>query len=115
MHIKQGDEYKLKVKLKLDGVRIDTSDGISEIEFMVGDICKKYYVGIGSDAEGGSDTPGGLIDYWLIPLTQHETFALKSQDDIVLDVRVKFNDGRVIGLKNPPKIDVIPAKSRRVL
>lgn len=76
--VMQGDQYALVFRGTQDGEALDT-DGVEEIEFVVGPMRKCWPQEVARDAEGR----------FLFPLTQEETFRLSSTQQRI-QVRVKF-------------------------
>lgn len=103
--IKQGDSYKLPLKLTIDGELIAIQD-IQTVEVYVGNI-RKIYPG---DVEYNT---GDQMFY--IPLTQDETFSFEANSGVSVDVRVKFTGGDVIGVYRMATLAVYDATSEVVL
>lgn len=104
--IKQGDSYKLPLKITLGGELIDIQD-IQTVEVYVGADIRKMYPG---DIEyNGGD------QMFYIPLTQDETFSLEANSGVSVDVRVKFTGGDVIGVYRMATLAVYDATSEVVL
>lgn len=76
--VMQGDQYALVFRGTQDGAALDT-DGVEEIEFVVGPMRKCWPQEVTRDAEGR----------FLFPLTQEETFRLEGSQQRI-QVRVKF-------------------------
>ena len=103
--IKQGDSYKLPLKLTIGGELIAIQD-IQTVEVYVGNIRKTYP----GDVEYNA---GDQMFY--IPLTQDETFSLEANSGVSVDVRVKFTGGDVIGVYRMATLAVYDATSEVVL
>ena len=103
--IKQGDSYYLPVDITLDNDALDLSL-VECVEFCLDNIRKTYPDKVSYDAD---------TETFRLPLTQRETFALKTGRAAVLDVRIKFRNGDVIGLPKPLSVDVARAISGEVL
>lgn len=80
----QGDQYELEFEIELDDGTPITDEMTEEVEFAFG--------GIRKTTADGVHYADGL---WLLPLSQRETFRLKSKEP--MQVRVKFADGSVVG------------------
>ena len=104
MGIKQGDQYYLPIYIKSDGSPLDVDD-VSEVEFVLGKIIKTYPDEVSYDSEEGA---------FLFPITQEETFAMRDID-VKFDVRVKFKNQSVVGLKPVRTIPMTEALSKEVL
>ncbi|MGE4485343.1 MAG: hypothetical protein AB7C97_09580 [Oscillospiraceae bacterium] len=102
--IKQGDAYSLPVTVTLDGTALDISD-VSIVEFMFGSTRKLYPDTVTYNAADGK---------FYLPITQEETLAL-STGNIKLDIRVKFVNGSVQGIKRPMFATIVDAVSEEVL
>ena len=104
--IKQGDSYRLPVKINTtDGDALNLNS-VESVEFMLHRFRKVY--------------PGD-VDYmeedeaFLVPLSQDETFSLKENTVIELDIRVKYANGDVRGIPAPLEINIANALSTEVL
>lgn len=104
--IKQGDAYKLPIKLTVGGEFVDIQD-IQTVEVYVGSNIRKTYPG---DIEYNA---GDQMFY--MPLTQDETFSLEANSGVSVDVRVKFTGGDVIGVYRMSTLAVYDATSEVVL
>lgn len=104
--IKQGDSYKLPLKITLGGELIDIQD-IQTVEVYVGADIRKMYPGDIEYNEGDQ--------MFYIPLTQDETFSLEANSGVSVDVRVKFTGGDVIGVYRMATLAVYDATSEVVL
>lgn len=103
--IKQGDSYYLPVDITLDGEALDISL-VECVEFCLDNMRKTYPGKVVYDAQ---------TETFRFPLTQRETFALKTGRAATLDVRVKFANGDVVGLPKPLSVEVARALSGEVL
>lgn len=104
--IKQGDSYKLPLKLTIGGELIAIQD-IQTVEVYIGSDIRKTYPG---EIEYGA---GDQMFY--IPITQDETFSLEANSGVSVDVRVKFTGGDVIGVYRMATLAVYDATSEVVL
>lgn len=102
-YVKQGDAYSIPVTVTADGSAV-TDNMLDALEVMVGPGLRKTWPD--GEIEYDEDT-----DYWLLPLTQAETFALPAGSEIALDVRAKTNSGDVMGTAEPMRVRIVPAAS----
>lgn len=100
----QGDAFPLPVMLK-DSAGLIDPDLISEIEFRIGPLRKMYPVEVEYDPERG---------VYLFPLTQAETFALKS-GPVACQARVKFYGGNAVIGTGKRYVDLHKSISKVVL
>lgn len=97
----QGDAYNIPVTISDSEGLVVTSMMVQTIEIMIGALRKTYPDDISySDGQ------------WLFPLTQTESMTLGGRESV--QVRVKFNDGSVIGWRGDG-IDVRKSVSKVVL
>lgn len=85
--LKQGDEYVLPVKIRINGTDLPVED-VERVEFMTGSVRKTYPEEAAYDAESG---------FFHVRLTQEDTLSLPEDEGVRFDVRVKFKGGCVIG------------------
>jgi len=104
MKIKQGDAIDVPVAVTANGSPVDPTE-ISSVEFYIGGIRKLYPDEVSYDSSG----------YFLVPLTQEETFGFEADSTIQLDVRVLFDGGQVIGSRRIANISIVDAISEEVL
>ena len=105
LKIKQGDAYTVPVGVTVNGNALDVTE-VSAVEFMLGGNRKLYPDEVTYDSDTG---------YFLVPMTQEESFAFEADGQIEVDVRVKFTGGNVIGAKKIIAVNVIDAISEEVL
>ena len=103
----QGDQYSIPIVLKgLDsnGQAICIEPNmVTDIEFMIGQL-RQEYPGIVSYSDG----------VYLFPLTQEQTFRFSGHPQPV-QVRVRFNDGTVIGQSWTRTVEITESRSKVVL
>ena len=102
MTIIQGNTYNLPILLKIDGNQITDKD-VKQIEFSFDDV-RKYYP---KDVEFNGS-------YFIVPLTQVDTFSLPTKRFPKYQARVLFNDNQCKGT-NPTEFTVVPSESKEVL
>lgn len=102
MVIIQGNTYKLPVLLKIGGKFITDKD-VKKIEFMFDDIQKVYPKDVTFDGS-----------YFIVPLSQEDTFSLPTKRIPKYQARVLFNDNTVKGT-NPAEFTVVQSESKEVL
>ena len=112
LKIKRGDALPLVTNLFIGKHRADPDvDAIHIVEFAIPGLEEKEW-----NSEGT-----GTVEYdsetkqFRVPLTQEETFSFECGDELVVDIRVQFDDGTVYGVEKPPRFRVIPAVSDEVL
>ena len=103
--IKQGDAFAMPIKVSINGAPVAAGD-VTSVEFMFGDVRKTYPEDGYYNAEDGS---------FYIRLKQEDTLALPADDTIMLDTRVKFNDGSVVGVTKMTPIMIVDATSEVVI
>lgn len=109
MYIKQGDCYKLPIRVKDDSTNAPIPvETLAGFEVMFGQ--RREYVR--ADDQNGYNSETGIV---MIQLEQEETFALKANETIDLDLRVHYADGTVIGIKSKVPITIVDATSEVVL
>lgn len=100
--IKQGDAYKLPIKVNLNGAAVDIN-AVEKVEFVLGGITKLY---------------PNEVEYvngeFLYPLTQENSFSFE-EGSVDLDIRVKFVGGNVQGIPNKIVVTVNDAESEAIL
>ena len=105
-YVKQGDEFSIPLTIRANGEALD-DETASLIEVMVGHELRKTWPGdITYDDENA---------YWLLPLTQAETFAFVPQTEIPVDIRVMLSSGAVLGVIEAVRLRVVDALSTEVL
>jgi hypothetical protein len=102
MIIIQGNTYKLPIRLKINGEEITDKD-VKKIEFMFGDIQKIYPKDVTFNDS-----------YFIVSLSQTDTFSLPTKRIPKYQARVLFNDDSVKGT-NPIEFVVIQSESKEVL
>lgn len=103
--IKQGDAFELPVKIRINGKIVSASD-VEAVEFTIGSTRKIY---------PSSASFSSTENAFLVPLTQQETFAFPADEQVMLDVRVKFKGGKVLGVPKMTPILVYDASSEVVI
>lgn len=103
--IKQGDAFDLPVRVTVNGAAVTSAD-VEAVEFMVGDVRKTYPEDATYDIENGM---------FYVSLAQQDTFSFPADDQIMLDVRVKFKGGKVLGIPKMTPILVYDATSEVVI
>lgn len=103
--IKQGDAFALPVEVRLADGGINIAD-IESVEFMFNDIRKVY------PQDARYDAVDGLF---YVPLTQQDTFSFPADETALLDIRVHFVGGDVLGIQQKQPIYVYDATSEVVL
>ena len=106
--IKQGDAYAVQVSLTFNGGPIVYSDLdlIEEIEFTFGELAPMRFK--------PKDIYNTTIGAFLVPLTQEQTFMLED-GKILVDCRVQFWGGDVVGVARMVRIFVREALSWEIL
>lgn len=106
--IKQGDAYDLALTLTFneESITEDELDLLEEIELDIG-----YLNPVTYDPHEVYDA---TVDAFLIPLTQEQTLALEDGVTLV-DCRVQFINGDVVGVVTPARIFVREAMSNEVI
>lgn len=106
--IKQGDAYRIPVKLYFNGDEInsETLALLEEIEFALGELEPVRIP--------ASEAWSSVMGEFLLPVTQEMTFALPV-GTTYLDVRVQFLGGDVLGVRQKAKIKVVDATSEEIL
>lgn len=106
--IKQGDAYFIPVELYFNGDRITAEEVplLEVIEFTFGDLAPMKF-----DPADIYDTTVGAF---LVPLTQEQTFGLED-GKVLVDCRVQFLGGDVVGVTKMMRIFVRDALSGEVL
>ena len=106
--IKQGDAYFIPVELYFNGDRITAEEVplLEVIEFTFGDLAPMKF-----DPADIYDTTVGAF---LVPLTQEQTFGLED-GKVLVDCRVQFFGGDVVGVTKMMRIFVRDALSGEVL
>lgn len=104
MFIKQGDSVLVPVAVSVGGAEV-ADEALELAEFYIGGLRKLWPGEVERDDDGR----------FLVPLSQEETFAFRENSAIKLDVRLKFADGSVAGIKTPAYITVYDAVSEEVL
>lgn len=102
--VKQGDQYKLKARLTINGQKV-SKDDIDVLEIYFGKTTRYLY-------------PGTLElddDFVYIPLTQEQTFGLSAKKPVEVDGRIKFKNGEVHGTKTKAVVTIADATSEEVL
>lgn len=109
MTIKQGDQYRLKINVVDDGTNSPlSSDSLAGFEVMFGQT--RHYIEA-TDTTGYDPVSGDVA----FPLTQEETFALKAGGVVMVDLRVCFKSGDVVGIENKIPVTIKDATSEVVL
>lgn len=106
--IKQGDAYDVQVSLTFNGEPIDNSnlDLVEEIEFTFGELAPMKFK--------PADIYNTTIGAFLVPLTQEQTFGLED-GKILVDCRVQFYGGDVVGVSRMARVFVREALSGEIL
>ena len=106
--IKQGDAYAVQVSLTFNGEPIVYSDLdlIEEIEFTFGELAPMRFK--------PKDIYNTTIGAFLVPLTQRQTFMLED-GKILVDCRVQFWGGDVVGVSRMVRVFVREALSWEIL
>ena len=106
--IKQGDAYAVQVSLTFNGEPIDSGnlDLIEEIEFTFGELAPMRFK--------PKDIYNTTIGAFLVPLTQKQTFMLED-GKILVDCRVQFYGGDVVGVSRMVRVFVREALSWEIL
>ena len=106
--IKQGDAYAVQVSLTFNGEPIVYSDLdlIEEIEFTFGELAPMRFK--------PKDIYNTTIGAFLVPLTQKQTFMLED-GKILVDCRVQFWGGDVVGVSRMVRVFVREALSWEIL
>lgn len=108
LRIKQGDQYQLPVKISLNGEEI-TSEYLfllSSIEFTFEGLAP-ILVDVNESFLAGENV-------FLLPLTQEQTFQLED-GRTSLDIRVKFTNGEIVGIKTMLKVKIVDALSETMI
>ena len=103
--LKQGDAYVLPLNITVNGGQLPASE-VEAVEVRLGDVRKTYPEEITYDVDTG---------FFLVSLTQADTFSLPEDDAVQLDVRVKFRGGSVAGTQKVTMIVSVDALSEEVL
>ncbi len=101
---KQGDAFRLPVRVTLNGVALDAAS-VEKAEFCVGGV-RKLYPGEVTLADKG---------LFYVPLTQKDTLTFPANDAVSIDVRVRFPGGDVLGTRKMLFAAVADAVSEEVL
>ena len=106
IEIKQGDCCSIPVEILVDDESANIED-IAAVEFMVGHYVRRTY-------------PEEVVYFdgaFHVPLTQKETFAMRPERILPLEVRVVFKNGddTVIGSPEGASVMVRESASREVL
>ena len=102
MNLYQGNTYNLKIRVLSHDKKPLNINEIEKVEFTFGSLVKKY-------------PNDGIIfneDFFIIPLSQEETFSLEGV--VKYQVRVKFIDGTVTNTK-PTNARISDSLSKEVL
>lgn len=83
----QGDSYGLAIEIKNAADAVVTTEDITDVEIVIGQLRKTY-------KEGGISFENGM---WIFPLTQEETFKFSPTMRVKGQVRVMFKNGFVEG------------------
>lgn len=102
--IKQGDDYKLALRLRLGGEALSVENA-ERIEFSLGQRLRFLWPGDVTYDDGT----------FYLPLTQSDTLRLTAGTELPLDVRVKFEGGSVVGAVRPAIVRVTDAVSCQIL
>ena len=102
MIIIQGNTYRFPIKLKINGKYITDKD-VKQIEFSFDNIQKYYPKDVTFNGE-----------YFIVPLSQKDTFSFSTKKSLNYQARVLFNDDSVKGT-NPSEFVTIRSESREVL
>lgn len=102
MDIMQGDAYSIPITIKSDGAEIDSAV-VEAVEIIIGFI-KKVYPGEITFNNGA----------WHFPLRQEESAKL-SRGRTSVQVRVKFHDGNVVGMKHDAAVNVKESRSKVII
>lgn len=105
IEIRQGDAFSIPVEVTVDGEAVELED-LDMVEFSIGHYIRKVW------PEDGVTFKNGVF---YVPLTQTETFALRPEREIPLEVRVKFASGMVLSSIPAGTVTVREAVSREVL
>ncbi len=103
--LKQGDAFRLPVRVTLNGVSLDAAS-VEAAEFYVGGLRKLYPGEVVFSGEGGC---------FYVPLSQKETLAFPANRAVAVDVRVRFAGGDVLGAKKMLFAAVADAVSEEVI
>lgn len=103
--MKQGDAFRLPVRVTLNGVPLDAGS-VETAEFCVGGL-RKLYPG---EVELSEEER-----LFYVPLSQEETLAFPANSAVAVDVRVRFAGGGVLGAKKMLFAAVADAVSEEVL
>ncbi len=103
--LKQGDEFALPVKIAVNGAPLPVSEA-ERVEFILGGVRKLWPEDAEYDAGSGE---------FRVRFTQEDTFTLPEDDGVLLDVRVKFRGGAVIGVWRMPVLLTADALSEKVI
>lgn len=106
--IKQGDAYDVQVSLTFNDEPIDDGnlDLIEEIEFTFGDLAPMKF--------NPADIYDTTVGAFLVPLTQEQTLGLEDGKTLV-DCRVQFRGGDVVGVTQMTRIFIRDALSGEVI
>ncbi len=103
--MKQGDAFRLPVRVTLNGLTLDAAS-VETAEFCVGALRKLYPDEVAFSEEEG---------LFYVPLTQQETLAFPANGAVAVDVRVRFIGGDVLGSRKMRFAAVADAVSEEVL